>query len=279
MGFVDRIVRLFRKPGSRAASDAPTREEEMVATFVGLGLPASFVTAPGGAGEDAARDHVYAAYEHMAAGHNEKAIEALRAGLGLPGLVLDPRVVGVCRFLLAGCLLRVGQAGEAVIELVKAHEAYPDHPGVREAFEQVKDVAPDMGARAAALPAFYAPSLDGAEEAQWYTLAATHDAVLCTHPAPERQAGNVKYRYTLAVYPRGAAEAVLYVAAEVNGLASRPGGGGSHFLGVFPGDGHVNMGASDDWADRDKFEARALEVACTRLGLEPKGVERRSSRP
>jgi hypothetical protein len=37
-------------------------------------------------------------------------------------------------------------------------------------------------------------------------------------------------------------------------------GGGSHFLGVFDGNGHINQGGSDDWADEEKFTARALQI-------------------
>jgi hypothetical protein len=276
MGLVARLVRLLRKADPATRNGAtPTPEEERAATFVGLGLPPTFVAgeAIDPAADGAAKAHVYSAYHHMAAGAHEEAAAAFRAALAVAGLAA--RVSGVCRFLLAGCLLQIGRAGEAVIELVKAHEAYPDHPGIRDAFEQVKDVPPDIAARAAALPSFYAPALEGAEVAARFVLADRYDAVLRTHPPAARQSGSVKYLYTLAVYPQGRPDAVLYIASEMNTMS---GGLGSHFLCVFPGDGHLNLGASDEWADRERFEPRALEVACTRLGVAPGDVQRRGGR-
>jgi hypothetical protein len=41
----------------------------------------------------------------------------------------------------------------------------------------------------------------------------------------------------------------------------------AHFLGVFPGEGHMNFGMSDEWADLDKFSARALEIASQHLKI------------
>jgi hypothetical protein len=57
----------------------------------------------------------------------------------------------------------------------------------------------------------------------------------------------------------------LAVAAEVNSRAEI--GGGSHFLGVFPGDGHMNLGGSDEWANLEKFAHRALEFAAEHLNV------------
>jgi hypothetical protein len=57
------------------------------------------------------------------------------------------------------------------------------------------------------------------------------------------------------------------VAAEVNRLAS-PDSGRSLFLGVFPGEPrHINLGASDDWADLEKFADKALEVIVEHFSL------------
>lgn len=41
----------------------------------------------------------------------------------------------------------------------------------------------------------------------------------------------------------------------------------SHFLGMFTGAQHVNQGASNDWADLERFTTRALTEAVTCLGL------------
>jgi len=46
-----------------------------------------------------------------------------------------------------------------------------------------------------------------------------------------------------------------------------PGSGRSHFLGLFPGEGHVNMGAADEWAELDSFAAKALEVIAGQFSL------------
>ena len=71
-------------------------------------------------------------------------------------------------------------------------------------------------------------------------------------------AGAIQYQYMVVVYDNDN-EPCLFVASEVNSMA-KAFGGGSHFLGVFPGDGHSNMGDSNDWADQDKFFARASEI-------------------
>ena len=47
-------------------------------------------------------------------------------------------------------------------------------------------------------------------------------------------------------------EPFLFVASE----AREAFGGACHSLGVFPGEGHLNLGDSDEWAARDKFEVR-----------------------
>ena len=36
---------------------------------------------------------------------------------------------------------------------------------------------------------------------------------------------------------------------------------GDVILGVFPGDGHLNLGDSDEWSDRERFVERALTIA------------------
>ena len=85
-----------------------------------------------------------------------------------------------------------------------------------------------------------------------------------------RSPGSVQYLYALFVFREPEAKLCLCVASEENGFRLEP-PSGSHFLGVFPGEGHVNLGASDDWADVDLFTPRALEVAGERLGM-PNGV-------
>jgi hypothetical protein len=81
--------------------------------------------------------------------------------------------------------------------------------------------------------------------------------------------GGVEYAYILAVRDRSG-EPRLFVASEINamsGLMAEVTGGGSHVLGVFPGEGHENLGSSDDWADIDRFTERAVAIAKDRLGI------------
>ena len=41
----------------------------------------------------------------------------------------------------------------------------------------------------------------------------------------------------------------------------------SYFLGVFPGNGHLNMGSSTDWDDLTIFTNRALEIVGDHLNI------------
>ena len=72
------------------------------------------------------------------------------------------------------------------------------------------------------------------------------------------------YLYVLAVFKEQAVEPCLVVTSEVNADCWNI-GGGSHFLCVFSGEIHSNMGASDDWADLDKFTSKALSLAAAEL--------------
>ena len=80
-----------------------------------------------------------------------------------------------------------------------------------------------------------------------------------------RSAQTIQYNFLLIVHRGDDETPCLAVASEYSDFspASEP------FLGVFPGDGHLNMGTSSDWADLGKFEARALEIARDRLGFDP----------
>ena len=87
-----------------------------------------------------------------------------------------------------------------------------------------------------------------------------------------KSAGVVEYTHVLFVYEFGPERTpdklpprVMAVAAEANGSALVE--GGSHFLGVFPGSGHMNLGDSDAWADLDTFTAKALEIVTEHLNI------------
>jgi hypothetical protein len=75
-----------------------------------------------------------------------------------------------------------------------------------------------------------------------------------------KSASMIEYRYILATFANGSKEPCLFVTSEVNKMAELD-DGGSHFLCGFIDDQHVNYGSSDDWADVDKFEQKALDIA------------------
>jgi hypothetical protein len=84
-----------------------------------------------------------------------------------------------------------------------------------------------------------------------------------------KSAGMVQYAFLLAVYDNAKGQPVYFVASEVNEMAAS--GGGSHFLGVFNGSGHLNLGSSDDWGDPRKFFPEALRLAARQFGVESEG--------
>lgn len=116
--------------------------------------------------------------------------------------------------------------------------------------------------------------------------------LLCTDCVTNQQ---VEYTHVLFVIRAPSRDPNFAVAAEVNAMAEmgraqlermRAAGRspeeiaatadlvGSHFLGVFPGDGHRNLGASDNWADLEKFAKRALEIVATEFGITTAPIER-----
>jgi hypothetical protein len=72
--------------------------------------------------------------------------------------------------------------------------------------------------------------------------------------------------YVLAVYWDQSTEPCLVATSEVNAQCWNI-GGGSHFLSVSYKDVVRNMGASDDWADVEKFTLKALTIAASELGV------------
>ena len=80
--------------------------------------------------------------------------------------------------------------------------------------------------------------------------------------------GEVKYAYVLVVYDERE-KPCFFVASEINDMAEQF-GGGSHFLGIFNGDGHANLGTDDRWGIEEEFTVKALEIALENFG-EAKG--------
>ena len=78
--------------------------------------------------------------------------------------------------------------------------------------------------------------------------------------------GSVEYTHILAVFD-AAGDPVYFVASEVNSMVAQL-GGGTHFLGVFDGSGHVSLDNSDQWSDLETFAAEAVKIAKKQLGIE-----------
>lgn len=100
----------------------------------------------------------------------------------------------------------------------------------------------------------YAPAIKAAKPRQRFQIG-SRSAVLLGDIEP---AGSVEYRFIMAVFDESE-RPCYFVASEVNSMA-KSFGGGSHFLGLFYGEGHVNCGSSDDWGDEGKFTAEALRI-------------------
>ena len=100
----------------------------------------------------------------------------------------------------------------------------------------------------------YAPVIKSAKSKQHFQVG-KHSAVLF---GDIERAGSVEYLYILAVFDEKR-QPCYFVASEVNSMA-KTFGGGSHFLGLFDGNGHATCGDSDDWADEVKFTAEALRI-------------------
>lgn len=118
---------------------------------------------------------------------------------------------------------------------------------------------------------FYLPDLTGARYVRHYFFRhPQHGPCSCVLVTDCQAASRVQYAHVLYVYAGGdflTGRPCLAVASEVNRVATA-GSAGSHFLGLFPGEPmHVNLGASDEWADLVKFAARALEIVAGHFSL------------
>ena len=121
----------------------------------------------------------------------------------------------------------------------------------------------------------YLPGLEGARFVRMYFFRDPQQGPCsCVLVTDCQNSSRVEYAHVMYVYEGGdvlTGRPCLAVASEVNRMATA-GSGRSHFLGLFPGEGHVNLGASDDWAEMDRFAAKALEVIAERFSL-PKPPE------
>lgn len=80
-------------------------------------------------------------------------------------------------------------------------------------------------------------------------------------------AGIIRCDHMLVAFKKGDNSPSYVIAAEVNTLQSLGDGSGSHFLGCYPGSGHINYGCSDEWGDINRFERRARELMSEALGI------------
>jgi hypothetical protein len=240
--------------------------DEMAAMMKSLGIPLDMEASTPEAAFSGAlvKANIYRAAKKTRVDQNAEAVAIMNSTI--PMASKDPRLEAVCLFIRATANIDVDRS-LCLPDLQRALELFPENPNIVKAYRMVKlaEMAVAQGGIG-----FYAPSLEGAVEVKRVAIGDGHEGVLRRHPSPEKQTdGGVKYLYTLAVHPKGQDAAVLYVASEVNKMydptAPPEERSGSHFLGVFPGQGHINMGASDEWADVEKFEARATAVAKERL--------------
>lgn len=123
-------------------------------------------------------------------------------------------------------------------------------------FEQTEENAPSRKTNRTARNQKYFPAVEKAREVRryedgGYTIVLLSD-VEC--------GGNIECPYLLVAFKNGENEPSYVIAAEKNNFTSVGEKSGSHFLGVYPGSGHRNLGCSDDWSDLLLFEKKAREV-------------------
>lgn len=109
----------------------------------------------------------------------------------------------------------------------------------------------------------YAPVIKSARPRRQFSIG-DHTAVLFGDIVP---VGSIEYLYILAVFEREGSQPCCFVTSEINSMAGEL-GGGSHFLCVFENERHSNLGASDVWADEEKFTAEAVRIVQRMFGVE-----------
>jgi hypothetical protein len=118
----------------------------------------------------------------------------------------------------------------------------------------------------------YMPTVTDARRVESYVIGPYIGVVLTDC----RSVGAIEYKHLLIVYlpdpmADDSPQVVMAVAAELAaGLREMQDGDQplSYFLGVFPGSGHLNLGASPDWGELSTFTGRALEVVREHLKVD-----------
>ncbi len=77
--------------------------------------------------------------------------------------------------------------------------------------------------------------------------------------------GIIRCTHLLVALNKSEKVPIYVIAAEVNNLGDPV--NGSHFLGCYPGSGHLNLGCSNNWGDLSCFEKKALELMSEELGV------------
>ncbi len=108
----------------------------------------------------------------------------------------------------------------------------------------------------------YMPSIKSAKPLERIRLG-TYDLVFL---GEIESVGAIQYKYILVVNNVGDEKPIYFVSSEENTLAKDL-GGGSNFLCAFEGEGHVNYGCSDEWANYDMFADRALRMVKEKFNL------------
>lgn len=116
----------------------------------------------------------------------------------------------------------------------------------------------------------YLPNISDARRIATYTLG-PYIAVMLDNCKSD---GQIEYKYVMFVYlpdPQNAVshnQIVMAVAAEKSpALITLDPDNPAYFLGVFPGDGHLNLGHSTDWGNLELFTKRSLEVIRENLNI------------
>ncbi len=107
----------------------------------------------------------------------------------------------------------------------------------------------------------YMPMVKSMDEIEAGAVGDSHFGILYGNI---QSAGRMQYEYLFVVYRKDDGKPVLIVSSEKSMM---PFPGGSHVLGFFDGNGHANLGFSDDWSDLEKFFPKALELVEKELGL------------
>jgi hypothetical protein len=110
----------------------------------------------------------------------------------------------------------------------------------------------------------YFPIIDSGNPRQTF-LFAGYRAVLLDRICSSQR---IQYYFVLVVFRGEELQPCLAVASEYSSPESKA----EPFLGVFPGEGHLNLGMSARWFDIDQFTNEALRQAIRHLNL-PHDVE------